>query len=216
VKCNPLLPHVGHPLVPQPLLVQGTLDDAVARHAPVSLAAARGERDLVPRYPQGQQVASARARPRPLFPVAQPYPSPQPPIPFDHFGIALTVAEVVEPSADLPFPGLDATFHVAPVAPFGHLTDALLEPSDGRVRPMHLATSHLEAKEGARAQARGLGLGRVDAQSQAPFDASADTAQHPRCRSRTAYEDQEVIGIARKAPSATFPFFVQVVEHHLG
>jgi hypothetical protein len=27
---------------------------------------------------------------------------------------------------------------------------------------------------------------------------------------------RRAIGIARKAPSATFPFFVQVVEHHLG
>ena len=70
VKVNPLLPHVGHTLIPQPLLAQGTLDDAVARHAPVSLAAARGQFDLVTRYPQGQQMASARARPLPLLPVA--------------------------------------------------------------------------------------------------------------------------------------------------
>src|SRR5262249_10530936 len=43
VKVNPLLPHVGHTLLPQPLLVQGTLDDTVTRHAPVPLAAPRGQ-----------------------------------------------------------------------------------------------------------------------------------------------------------------------------
>jgi hypothetical protein len=98
MKVNPLLPHVGHTLIPPPLLAQGTLDAAVARHAPISLAAARGQFDLVTRYPQGQQMTSARARPLPLFPVAQPYPPPAPLVQFDHLRIAATVSEVVEPS----------------------------------------------------------------------------------------------------------------------
>src|SRR5262245_47706153 len=68
VKVNPRLPHVGHTLLPQPLLVQGPLDATVTRHALVPLAAPRGPCDLVTRDPQGQQMASGRARPLPLCP----------------------------------------------------------------------------------------------------------------------------------------------------
>jgi hypothetical protein len=96
MKVHPRLPHVGHPLIPHPLLAQGAWDDTVARHAPISLAAARGQFDLVTRYPQGQQMTSARARPVPLFPVAQPYPPPEPWVQVDHLRIAATVSEVVE------------------------------------------------------------------------------------------------------------------------
>ena len=39
--------------------VERALNDAVARHAPVPFATPRGQFDLVTRYPQGQQVASA-------------------------------------------------------------------------------------------------------------------------------------------------------------
>jgi hypothetical protein len=65
VTGNPRLPHGGHPLMPQPRLPQGTLDEAVARHAPGPLAAARGELDVVPRSAPGQPMAAARARPLP-------------------------------------------------------------------------------------------------------------------------------------------------------
>ena len=99
---TPLLPPVGDPLLPPPRLAQGTLDHAIARHTPVSLAAARGQFDLVPRYPQGQPMASARARPFPRFPVAQPEAPPEPLVPFDPLRLPATVAEGVEPSRDLP------------------------------------------------------------------------------------------------------------------
>jgi hypothetical protein len=62
----------------QPLVGQGALDDTVARHPPVPLSAARGQLDFGTREPQGKQMASTGARPLPLFPIAEPYPPPQP------------------------------------------------------------------------------------------------------------------------------------------
>ncbi len=115
MTCNPLLPQVGDTLIPQPLLGQGALNDAIARHPPVPLTATRGQCDLVTRYPQGSQVASTRARPLPLFPVAQPYPPPAPLVQLDQLRITATVAEGVEPSGDIPLQSLDAACHTPPL-----------------------------------------------------------------------------------------------------
>src|SRR5262245_32931839 len=98
MKVKPRLRHVGNPLIPQPLLAQGALNDAVARHAPVSLGATRGQCDLVTRDPQGQPMTPTRARPLPRFPVAQPDAPSAPLVQLDHRRIAWAVAEVVEPS----------------------------------------------------------------------------------------------------------------------
>jgi hypothetical protein len=130
MKVTPLLPHVRDPLIPPPLRAQGTLNDAGARHAPVPRAATRGQCDLVPRYPQGSPMASARARPLPLCPVAQPDAPPEPVVQCDHLRLPAAVSARVAPSRDLPSEDLDADFPVPPVAPCGPLTAPLLAPLD--------------------------------------------------------------------------------------
>ncbi len=165
VKVHPLLPHVGDTLFPQPRLGQGALDDAIARHPPIPFATPRGEVDLVARDAQGEQMASAGARPFPLFPVAQPDPPPQPLVQLDHLRIAAAVAEVLEPARDLPFERCKTGGHRLPVAPCGDLTDPLLEPCDGGISPVQLPASQLEAEEAARAQTCGLALTPVDPQA---------------------------------------------------
>ena len=146
----------------------------------------------------------ARARPSPLFPVAQPDASSEPPVQFDHFGIALAVAEVVVSSSDdVRLESFDARCHAAPVAPVGDVTDPLLEPFDGGICPVELAPSQLEAEERTRTQACGPTLAWVDAQTQAPLDESADAAQYTPRRLLAAHEDQEVVGVARIAVHAS-------------
>jgi hypothetical protein len=96
-------------------------------------------------------MTSARAWPLPVLPGAEPHPPPEPWVQFDPLGIAVTVPEVVEPSRDLPFQGLDANVRTPPVAPVGNLPDLRLAPLDGGLRPVQLATSPLAAELGARA-----------------------------------------------------------------
>jgi hypothetical protein len=165
VQCNPLWPHVRDTLIPHPRVGQGALDDPVTCPPPVPLAAARGQLAFVTREPQGQQVASTSARPLLLFPIAEPYPPPQPLVHLDPLCIAATVAKVVEPSSDVPLQGLEAGVHPPPVAPCGDLADALFEPLERGIGPTQLAASQLKAEARACAQARGLALGPVDPQS---------------------------------------------------
>ena len=216
MKVNPLLPYVGHTLLPPRLRVQGPLDETVARHAPVPLAAPRGPLDLVTRAPQGQQRASARARSLPLFPVAQPHAPPEPLGPFDPLRIALAVADVMEPFRDLPLESFDAGGHLVPVAPvvisrtcsLTRLTAASVPCSFTRLRsqPRKVHTHTC-------AVVRVCGLTR---RRQVPLDEAADAVQHPLCRPLRGHEDQKVIGVARKSPSAPLQLLVQIVEHHLG
>ena len=65
----------GSPFV-QPTVGQGALQDAVAAHPPVALAAAARQMDLLRRDAQGQQMAPAGSR---LLPVIQPHPAAFPP-----------------------------------------------------------------------------------------------------------------------------------------
>ena len=176
VQVKPLWPQGGDTVMPPPRLAEGTVDEAVTRQAPGSLAAPRGQFDGGTREPHGQQLAPARARPSPRVPGAQPEASSAPAVPFAHCGRALAGAEVVEPSEDVGLASVEARCQAAPVAPVGEVTDPRREPLNGGLCPVARATSPREAEASTRPQACGDPRAGVEAQPHAPLAASAAAA----------------------------------------
>ncbi len=46
MKFDPLYPHIGHTFFPGPLVIEGSLDEAIQTHAPVTFPAAGGQFDV--------------------------------------------------------------------------------------------------------------------------------------------------------------------------
>ncbi len=215
-KGHPLWPQVRDALMPHPRLVQGALDDAVARHAPVALAATRGECDVVPRDPHGSKVAPTRTRPLPLVPVAHPYTPSEPLVQGDDLRLPATVAAGGAPSSALPLHGLEAGGPMPPVAPCGDLSDTLRNPLDCGIGPVPLTASQLDAAASAHVPARGLPLVRGDPQAHVSREASADAAHDTPRRLLAAHDEQEVVGRTRDPPSTPLHLPVQLVEPPMG
>ena len=104
-------------------------------HPPVSLTASRGQFNLIARYAQGQQMSPSSTWSLPGLPEAHTHPPPEPVVQIIHCLIGSAMAEVVEPSGDVPPQDVDARWHVPSVASGGNLPDTLLEPFDCVRRP---------------------------------------------------------------------------------
>ncbi len=170
MKIDPLLPHIGHSSIPEPLFGQSTLNDTVSGHPPVALSASRSEFDVVFRYAEGQQMPSPCARTLPVFPVAEPHAAAQPLVQLKQLRIASTMTEVVQPTDHVTTEGEQTRAHALPVMSIRDLPDALLERTHGGVRPMQLAPMHAKTEEGTLTKTCGLALGFVDDQGQTALD----------------------------------------------
>ena len=71
----------------------------------------------------------------PGLPEAHTHPPPEIVVQIVHCPIGTAMAEVVEPSGDVPPQVVDARWHVPSVASGGNLPDTLLEPFDRVRRP---------------------------------------------------------------------------------
>ena len=85
----------------QPLVGQGTLNDAVGTHSPVSFAASRRHVHLLARDTQRKKMTAARSGLFPLLPIVQAHSSPDPFGQFHNLIVGVADAEVVEPAGDV-------------------------------------------------------------------------------------------------------------------
>src|ERR1035438_7836651 len=90
------------------------------------------------------------------------------------------------------------------------------EPPEALVRPHHFASAYLKAEKGAVQQARGPTLLAVDHQPEPDFDEPSDALHDPLCGLEALDQDEEVVGITRKAQPPPFQFLVQWVQHDIG
>jgi len=164
----------------EPVIGQGTLDDAVVAHPPVPFSTARRHPDLVLGDPQGGKVAATRARPFPLLPVIQPHSTAHPLGQCHHLVVGAADAEVVEPAGDIAAQFVNDVLHaVPPVSPcdLGH---PLLEARVGLGGPHHpVACANLEAQKGALSKWRSFAFGPVDHQLEPSLDEPRQARHHP-------------------------------------
>ena len=197
----------------QPAVGQGTLNDAVGTHPPIPLAAARSHVDLLTRNPQGEEMASPRARLFPLLPVVEPHSSPDPFGQFHDLIVGVADAEVVEPAGDVAAQFVDDVPHAVPPIASGHFPHPLLEPCVGLGRPHRPpACADLEAQKSALLERRGLAFDPADYQPEPSFHEPCQGGHHPFGRLRALHHDEEIIGVTSKAMPAAFEFLVEWVE----
>src|SRR5207249_11601987 len=95
---DPSLPYVGHSPFREPPIVERSLDNAGGGHKPIAPVTAGSFVHLRRMDAQPDEMPPPRARSFPLFPEAQPHPSPQPLVQFRYWAIGLADTEVIEPA----------------------------------------------------------------------------------------------------------------------